>query len=79
MELLHFPLTLLLYLSAAVLAALGARLKRGYAFAFAGGLFWAAGSVDALVEGVPLDELLCVTLALLLASTGPGKRRAAGG
>ena len=33
-------------------------------------MLWCAGTVCALVEGVPLDEILAAALALLLASTG---------
>ncbi len=76
MEIPVFPLAL--YLTAAVLTALGAALERGGAPAFLGGLSWAAGTVSALVEGAGLEEILCVTLALLLISTS-GERRRAGG
>lgn len=77
MEIPVFPAAL--YLASAVLAALGAILERGRVPAFAGGLFWAAGTVCALVEGAGLPELLCVTLALLLISDGLGKRGAGRG
>ncbi len=77
MELLRF-LPAARYLASAVLTALGAGLKRMSAPAFLGGLFWAAGTVGALVEGAGLPELLCVTLALLLLSTGFWRRRAGG-
>ncbi len=76
MEILRWPMAAL-YLAAAVLGLLGARLERGRVPAFLGGLSWAAGTVCALVEGAGLDELLCATLALLLVSTGLGRRRAA--
>ncbi len=77
METLRF-LPAALYLAAAVLTALGAGLERGRVPAFLGGLFWAAGTVGALVEGAGPDEILCVTLALLLLSAGFQKQRAAG-
>lgn len=76
MEILHLPLTLLLYLTAAVLTARGKRLKYGYALLSIGGLFWAVGTVSALVDGVPLDEPLCMALLLLLLSVGRRKEGA---
>lgn len=75
MEMLRSLLTPL-YLSAA-LTALGAGLKRGRIPAFLGGLCWAVGTINALVEGVALEEILCVTLILLAVSTGFWKQGAA--
>ncbi len=75
MEILHAP-PVPLYLAAAVLTGLGACLRRGRVPAFLGGLFWAAGTVSALVEGASPDGILCVTLALLLLSTGFWRRKA---
>ena len=49
-------------------------LREGDHFSFAGGLCWAAGMIFALVEGVGLEELLAVLLALLLVSAAPWKR-----
>ena len=78
MEFPQAPLTWALYLAAAVLTALGTALprERGRVPAFFGGLLWCFGTVRALVEGASLDAALCVTLALLLISTGFRKRGA---
>ncbi len=76
MEIPVFPAAL--YLASAVLTALGESLERGRVPAFLGGLLWAAGTMSALVEGAGLPEILCVTLVLLLISTGFWKRRAGG-
>ncbi len=76
MEIPVFPAAL--YLASAVFTALGAGLERGRVPAFLGGLLWAVGTVSALVEGAGLPVSLCVTLALLLISTGFWKRRAGG-
>ena len=70
MTIFQSPLTALPLLAAAVLSVCGASLKRGHILSFLGGLCWAAGTVSALVEGAALDEVLIVTLALLLATTG---------
>ena len=70
MTIVQSPLTALPLLAAVLLGVCGASLKRGHALSFLGGLCWAAGTVSALVEGAPLDEVLIVTLALLLVSTG---------
>ena len=70
MELLQFPLALALYLGGLALTALGAGRRPRPLPAFGGGMLWCAGRVCALVEGVPLDEILAAALALLLASTG---------
>lgn len=70
MTIVQSPLTALPLLAAVLLGICGASLKRGHTLSFLGGLCWAAGTVSALVEGVPLDEVLIVTLALLLVSTG---------
>lgn len=67
-----------LYFSAAALTALGAGLERGRIPAFLGGLFWAVGTVNSLVEGAALDEILCVTMVLLVISTGFWKQKAVG-
>lgn len=56
-----------LYLGAAVLTVWG-MLQRSFVLALLGGLLWAAGTVCALVDGVGLDGILAVTLALLLLS-----------
>lgn len=70
MELLQFPLALALYLGGLALTALGAGRRPRPLPAFGGGMLWCAGTVSALVEGAPLDEILAAALALLLASTG---------
>lgn len=77
MAVVQSPPALLLFLAAALLSVCGAGAERGRALPFLGGLCWAAGTVCALVEGAPLDELLLVTLALLLISAAGGKRKAA--
>lgn len=70
MTIVQSPLTVLPLLAAVLLTVCGASLKRGHALSFFGGLCWAAGTVSALVEGAALDEVLIVTLVLLLVSTG---------
>lgn len=74
MEFLQSPLALALYLGAAVLTAWGAVSCR-FVLSFLGGLLWAGGTVCALVDGIGLDAVLAVTLALLLLSTLRGRRR----
>ncbi|MCI8539486.1 MAG: hypothetical protein HFF18_12670 [Oscillospiraceae bacterium] len=63
-----------LFLTALLLNGRGACSEKGDHFSFAGGLCWAAGMIFALVEGVGLEELLAVLLALLLVSAAPWKR-----
>ena len=70
MTIFQSPLTALPLLAALLLSVCGASLKRGHILSFLGGLCWAAGTVSALVEGAALAEVLIVTLALLLATTG---------
>lgn len=77
MELLQSPLGPALYLGGLALTAWGAAGRR-FVPSFLGGLLWAGGTVCALVDGAGLDEVLAVTLALLLASsvrTRGGRRR----
>ena len=74
MTIVQSPLTALPLLAAVLLGVCGASWKRGHALSFLGGLCWAAGTVSALVEGAPLDEVLIITLALLLVSTGFWRR-----
>ncbi|MDE7004323.1 MAG: hypothetical protein K2P08_07810 [Oscillospiraceae bacterium] len=75
MELLQSPPALALWLAAAALTAWGAARHR-HIPSFLGGLLWAGGTVCALVDGAGLDGVLAVTLALLLLSAAPWRRRA---
>lgn len=74
MLILFSPAALLLYLAALLLTLAGVALKKGLVLSYIGGLCWAAGTLAALYAGVPLRELLPVTLLLLGASALPGRR-----
>ena len=57
-----------------LLLLLGALLRRGRFLGYGSGLAWAAGTVLALPGGFALQEILLITLGLLLCSAYAGKR-----
>ena len=66
----------LLYLAALALTVLSRLFKKGSGLAYIGGVFWAAGTITALVDASSMTEVLVFTL-LMLTAAGIGKRRAA--
>ena len=76
MQLLHAPAALGLYLAALILTAVGGLWRKGTLLPWIGGLCWVAGTLAALLAGVPLRVLLVVTLLLLgLSALRTGKER----
>ena len=65
MIILKTPAALILYLAALSLTAAGVFWKKGNFLTYIGGLCWAAGTIAARLFGVPLREILVVTLILL--------------
>lgn len=68
MKLFHSPTALLLFAVAAVLIWCGVGWKKGHILSFFGGLCFALGSVAALVDGVTMQEILLVAMALFFVS-----------
>ncbi len=65
------------YLLALLLLIAGTIGRRVRFLGFAGGFFWAAGTVLALLGGGTMTQILIVTLGLLLLAAYAGKRGAA--
>lgn len=59
------PAALVLYLAALLLTAAGVFWKKGAFLTYLGGICWAAGTFAARLFGVPLQEILVVTLIFL--------------
>lgn len=74
MTILSSPVTILIFVAAAVLTAVSACVKKLFWLQYIGGFVFAAGVVAALVSGCGLQEIVVVTLFMLLLCAALRKR-----